>query len=298
MKLNIVGNTPVWLTLSGIMIVASFVAFGLFGLRLSSDFTEGNLYEIKFNKEVVAQDLAKALVEFKDVELGNVEVKGTSLGALLFKSKRLSAEESDKVLNFLKKTYGDMDVIQNRSVSPVFAETFRTRAFHAILAASIMIVLYIAFAFRKVSRGVSSWKMGLCAIAGLLHNVIITVGVFVVLGKFFGVEIDALFITALLTVMGFSVHDTIVVFDRIRENILNKTRNESFADITEKSLHQTMARSINTSISTLIVLLAILLVGAPSIFWFCLALFIGIAIGTYASIFIASTLLVLWQRKS
>jgi preprotein translocase subunit SecF len=190
-----------------------------------------------------------------------------------------------------------MEVIQNRSVSPVFAKTFKTRAFTAIGFASVAIVLYIAFAFRKVSKGIQSWKLGVSAIIALIHDVVITIGVFAVLGRFLGVEVDALFITALLTIMGFSVHDTIVVFDRVRENLINKSHDQTLETIAEKSIHETMARSINTSLTTVIVLVALMIFGSPSIFWFVFALTVGITVGTYSSVFIASPILVWWQKR-
>ena len=155
------------------------------------------------------------------------------------------------------------------------------------------IVLYIAFAFRRVPKRVSPWKFGICAIVALFHDVIIPIGVFAAL-RF---EVDALFITAILTVLGFSVHDTIVVFDRIRENLKYQERDESFAALANKSMSQTFARSINTSLTALIALTSLLVFGAASIFNFILVLVIGIAVGTYSSIFIASPLLVLWQKK-
>jgi preprotein translocase subunit SecF len=297
MKFYIINRTKTWFTLSGILIIASIFSLIVFGLNLSSDFVEGNIYEIRFENEVTPQEVTKTLQGIEGLNIGGIDAKITSAGSMMIRTKRLSEENSERALVELKNAHGSNEVVQNRSVSPVFAKTFRQRALTALGFALVAIIIYIAFAFRKVSRGISSWKMGLSAIVALAHDTIITIGIFVVLGKFVGVEMDALFITALLTIMGFSVHDTIVVFDRVRENLVNKAHNDTFSDIAEKSLHQTMARSINTSISTLIVLLALLFLGSPSIFWFVFALVIGIIVGTYSSIFVASPLLVLWQKK-
>jgi preprotein translocase subunit SecF len=297
MKLNIIKNTKLWFTFSGSVLALSLLSLMFFGLNLSSDFVPGNLFELRFEKTVNPQELSTTLSQITEPSLGNVEVKGASTGSLIVKTKKLTETESDKVLATLKQSFGNMEIVQQRSVSPIFAQTFKSRAVMALLLATIAIILYIAFAFRKVSRGISSWKLGVSAIIALVHDITITLGIFAILGKFAGVEIDALFITALLTIMGFSVHDTIVVFDRSRENLAHKSREESFADVAEKSLHQTMARSINTSLSTLIVLGSLLIFGAPSIFWFVLALVVGIIVGTYSSIFIASAILVLWQKK-
>jgi preprotein translocase subunit SecF len=296
-KINIIKNTKTWFTFSAVLVIASILSMIVFGFNLSSDFVEGNLYELQMQEEVTPQDLTATLQNFEEVEVGGIDAKRTSAGTMIVRMKRLGEEESESVLDLIKEKYGEIEVIQNRSVSPVFAQTFKKRALTALLFALGAIIIYIAFAFRKVSRGISSWKLGISAIVALAHDVIITIGIFTVLGRFAGVEFDALFITALLTIMGFSVHDTIVVFDRVRENLVNKAHQETLADTAEKSLHQTMARSINTSISTLIVLLALLFLGSPSIFWFVFALVIGIIVGTYSSIFIASPLLVLWQKK-
>ncbi len=295
--LNIIKNTKIWFTCSAILIVLSILSMIIFGFNLSSDFVEGNLYELRMQEEVTPQELTATLQDFEEVEIGGIDAKRTSAGSMILRMKRLDEEESESVINLLREKYGEIEIVQNRSVSPVFAQTFKQRAVKALLFALGAIILYIAFAFRKVSRGISSWKMGVSAIVALTHDVIITIGIFAVLGKFAGVEFNALFITALLTIMGFSVHDTIVVFDRFRENLIGKSHEETLTETAEKSLHQTMARSINTSVSTLIVLLALLFLGSPSIFWFVFALVIGIIVGTYSSIFVASPLLVLWQKK-
>jgi preprotein translocase subunit SecF len=161
----------------------------------------------------------------------------------------------------------------------------------------LFIIIYIAFAFRAVSRPVSSWKYGLIAIAALIHDVVIPTGVFAILGHFYGVEIDSLFLTALLTIFGLSISDTIVVFDRIREN-LKKHRTEPFAETVGKSLEETFVRSLNTSLTVILALLALLLFGGQPTRYFALALTIGMIVGTYSSIFIASPLLVVWGKRS
>jgi preprotein translocase subunit SecF len=157
-------------------------------------------------------------------------------------------------------------------------------------------VFYIAYAFRQVSKPVASWKYGVSAIIALAHDLLIITGIFAALGYFLNVEVDTLFVTALLTILGFSIHDTIVTFDRTRENIF-KIQNQSFDDIVNLSVNQTIVRSINTSVTTLFVLLAIYVFGGASIKFFVLALMLGVIVGTYSSIFIASPLLTIWKRK-
>jgi preprotein translocase subunit SecF len=172
------------------------------------------------------------------------------------------------------------------------------KALIALLIALGAIVIYIAFAFRKIPRKVSPWRFGISAIIALAHDILFVVGVYAILGKFMNIEIDALFITALLTILGFSVHDTIVVFDRLRENLKNLSRDVTFKDVANQALTQTMARSLNTSISTLFTLVALLIFGSSSIYYFVLALVLGTIIGTYSSIFIASPVLVWWNNKA
>ncbi len=176
------------------------------------------------------------------------------------------------------------------------------KAYWQIVLVCLGILFYLAYAFRKITKDgakteVSPWRLGLAAIAALIHDILITVGVFVLLGKFGGVEVDSLFVTALLTILGFSVHDTIVVFDRIREN-LQVYKYRSLAAIIDYSINSTLARSINTSSTLIFVLIAMLLFGGASVFYFVLALLVGVVVGTYSSIFIASPLLYLWSKKT
>ena len=159
-----------------------------------------------------------------------------------------------------------------------------------------MIVLYIAFSFRKVPKPTSSLRFGVAAVVALIHDVLLVIGVFAILGKFLGVEIDTMFVTALLTIIGFSVHDTIVVFDRIRENLL-KNSGKKFIEVANLSVVQTLARSLNTSLTVIFVLFALLLFGGETIKWFIVALLVGIISGTYSSIFNATALLVFWENR-
>ena len=168
----------------------------------------------------------------------------------------------------------------------------------AVVLALVFIILYVAWAFRHVSKPVSSWKYGVAAIVALFHDVVIPLGIFSALGHFKGVEIDTLFITAILTILGFSVHDTIVVFDRIRENLRKLKQSEQFDVTVNRSINETLARSINTSFTVLLVLLAVFFWGGETTHYFTLALMLGVIFGTYSSIFIASPVVVIWNRIS
>jgi preprotein translocase subunit SecF len=326
--MRIIPFKSIWLTLSSALVIASIVVYGMYGLKLSADFTEGTLFALKFDvdvveeviseevenenvleavidEEVVAEGVTQeqvreALRAYEAPEgqegLSSVDITRSVDGTFILKSRRLTEEEGASVLGYLKDVVGSYELIQSRDVSPLFAKTFRDRALLALITASLMIILYITFAFRRVSRGIKSWKLGVAAIIALVHDLAIIIGIFVLLGQFMQVEIDALFITALLSVMGFSVNDTIVVFDRVRENLLVKHHAESFDEVAERSLQQTLARSINTSFSTLLVLVSLLVFGAYEIFFFVLALALGVVVGTYSSIFLATPLLTLMQK--
>ncbi|MBU2263042.1 protein translocase subunit SecF [Patescibacteria group bacterium] len=295
MFMGIVKNRKIWYAISGLFVAASIFSIFYFGLRLGIDFTGGSLLEVEYIN--TRPDISVLQEKTKSLDLGNVVLQPTGDNGLIARSKDLTEDEHQQLLSVLVSE-GELNEVRFDSIGPVIGEELRQKSWIAIVLVVIMIILYIAFAFRKVSgglprgdRGVSSFKFGLMAVVALIHDVSIPFGVFVVLGKFLGVEIDVLFITALLTILGFSVHDTIVVFDRVREN-LRKGIGNDFEETVGISVNQTITRSINTSITVLIVLFAIFFFGGETTKWFSLALAIGVAIGTYSSIFLASPLLV------
>lgn len=218
----------------------------------------------------------------------------TGEGTYIVQSKDMTEEQLQAVTVSVTESIGEFDLVRFTTIGPKIGETLKRKAVIALTIALIAIVLYIAYAFRKVPKKVSAWKFGFSAIVALAHDIIITLGIFALLGH----EVNAFFITALLTIMGFSVHDTIVVFDRIRENLRSQSRDQSFGDIADVSLNQTLARSMNTSLSTLFPLLALYIWGSDEIRIFVFALIVGIFVGTYSSIFIASPVLTLWQERS
>ena len=203
----------------------------------------------------------------------------------------------DKFRGFAARNGGG-EVVEKQftTIGPTIGKELKNKSISALILALVAIVLYIAWAFRHVSRPVSSWKYGICAIAALAHDTIVPVGIFAALGHYRGVEVDTLFITALLTILGFSVHDTIVVFDRIRENLKRAKIVETFEETVNRSVNETISRSLNTSLTVLFVLLAVFFLGGESVKYFSLALVLGIIFGTYSSIFIASPLVTIWNR--
>jgi preprotein translocase subunit SecF len=209
----------------------------------------------------------------------------------------MDQSQNNKFIISLSKEFKDVKQQEFETIGPVIGQETTLNALKAVGIASILIILYITWSFRSVPKPASSFRFGICAIIALIHDVLVVVGVFAILGHFFGVEIDSLFVTAILTIIGFSVHDTIVVFDRIREN-LRRNGGENFAKTANESIIQTIGRSLNTSLTVILVLFTLLLFGGESIRWFVVALLIGIISGTYSSIFNASPLLVLWHEFS
>lgn len=270
--------------------------FLIFGLKLGIDFTGGSLLEIEFVGERPSlEEMRERLIP---LDLGQVMVQPTGEKAVFIRTKDIPEETHQKMLVALtgeKKQEEVLRELRFESIGPTIGKELKQKSVYSIFVVLCLIILYIAWAFRKVSKPVSSWKYGAVAVIALFHDVGIPVGVFAVLGKFWGIEVDTLFITALLTVLGFSVHDTIVVFDRIRENLASAKRGELFEDVVERSIHQTFGRSLNTSLTVLLSLLAVFFFGGESVRYFSLTLMIGVVFGTYSSIFIASPLLVTWH---
>lgn len=238
---------------------------------------------------------ADPTIENTTVDLKAITILSSGENNFIVKSKYLTSEQHDAVVSMMKEQLPAFTEPRFTTIGPVIGATLLQKAFIAMIVSIIMIIIYIGFAFRKIPRHISPWRFGVSAIAALAHDVIIVTGIFVLLGQFMGIEIDSLFITAMLTVFGYSVNDTIVIFDRIRENLI-RSNSEELEEIVDNSLNQTIARSINTSFSTLITLIVILIWGSPSIFYFILALTLGTAIGTYSSIFIASPIMVNWSK--
>ena len=295
---NIVKTRKIWFGVSGVLVVASIVVIFVWGFNSGIDFTGGTLMQIKFedqqpNVQIVKDSLA-------DLDLGEIVTQPAGETEMVLKLQTIDNDQRQDVLDSLRadleQEYGTVTEQTFESIGPTIGQELRQKALTAIIVALIAIVLYVSWAFRKVSSGpVSSWVYGLGAIVALFHDILIVTGIFVVIGHFWDVEINILFVTALLTILGFSVHDTIVVYDRIRETLKTSAR-KTFMEVINESINSTIVRSLNTSITTLFVLLALYFIGGQSISWFVLALMIGIVLGTYSSIFVAAPLLLVWQK--
>ncbi|MFA5995353.1 MAG: protein translocase subunit SecF [Patescibacteria group bacterium] len=288
---NILGTRKIWYAVSTILIITSVIMMVVYGFKLGIDFTGGSLLQVHYN--TTRPDTTTIVNQLTSLNLGEIIVQLSGDSAVVIKTAFLDNEKRQQVLQALGS-----DVVEDsfESIGPTVGEELRTKAVQAVILVVVFIIIYIAWAFRGVSKGpVPSWAYGVSAFIALLHDITIPLGVFAVLGHYQGVEINVMFITALLTILGFSVHDTIVVFDRIREN-LKRSSQPTFAGIINESINNTMMRSLNTSMTVLLVLTAMFLFGGEATKYFILALMIGVVVGTYSSIFIASPLLLIWER--
>ncbi len=276
-----------------LVIVPGLIALFLWGLNLSIDFTGGTRLTLAFKNNATNSnvELINKTLNDQKIKIATVEKSGN---LIFVRTSPIDPSQNIKLISFLPK---DVTEREFETIGPVIGQETTLNALKAVGIASILIILYITWSFRKVPKPASSFRFGVCAIIALIHDVLVVVGIFAILGHFFKVEVDSLFVTAILTGICFSVHDTSVVFDRIREN-LKKRGGADFPKTVNESIVQTIGRSLNTSLTVILVLIALLLFGGDSIRLFVVALLIGITSGTYSSIFNASPLLVLWHELS
>jgi preprotein translocase subunit SecF len=293
---HLASRRKIWYLISLIAILPGVLSLIVFGLKLGIDFTGGTLWELQFNRPIQTDEV-RAVMDRHGFEEAVIQLSSTdgledNVALIRIKELAESSPLKSQIEEDMRASVGDFTELQIATVGSSVGNEIRNRAVLAVFIASIGILAYIAYAFRNTQNPV---LYGVCAIVAMLHDVLLVLGVFSILGEVANVEIDALFVTALLTVIGFSVHDTIVVFDRIRENLARKVVPD-FEEVVNYSLAQTIVRSVNTSITVVFTLLALYLFGGESTKHFVLALLIGVASGTYSSIFNASQLLVSWER--
>ena len=294
--MNIAKNLKYFFILPGALSVLAILALVLWGLKPGIDLSGGSLLQVSYASARPTVEQVHTVLA--PLALGEVRVQPTGESGFILRERDLSNDEHAALLKALG-TLGAAKEEQFTSVGPSIGQELLRKAWVAIALVTISIILFIAFAFRGVSKPVASWKYGIVAIITLLHDILIPTGLFALLGHLAGAEVDALFIVALLTILGISINDTIVVFDRIRENLrLNEEhrKREEFEGVVGRSIMQTLARSINTSVTVVIVLLALFFVGPASTHNFALTLIVGMIAGTYSSIFLASPLLVVWEK--
>ncbi|MGW8184917.1 MAG: protein translocase subunit SecF [Candidatus Moraniibacteriota bacterium] len=315
--MDIIGKRKYAYIFSGILIVASILALFFWGLKLGIDFKGGTLMELKFveeekapeatpptgenpapeeNKEAPAEFKAPTREEvqdkIKDMGLESLNVQESEGNVIVLKYLGSEEDTNEKVVEKLNEFDGKVELSRVDFIGSSVSKQLKQNAIIAIVLAILGIAIYIAWSFRKISYPMASWQYGISAVIALAHDIIITLGAFAFLGKFFNVEVEASFVAALLTILGYSINDTIVVYDRIRENLTKASHKEDFAQIVNKSILETLARSINTVMTVIIVLITIILFGGDSIKYFSLAILIGVGFGAYSSVFVASALLI------
>lgn len=296
---HIIKFKKLWLIISLVMVVVSAVALSVWGLKAGLDFTGGSLLEAKMAGG--QPTVAEVQNSLSGVGVSSLVVQPTGSDSIILRFQETSQEKHLAVVEALSKmdqAKAGMTEVRFEAIGTSVGAELRSKSFSVMSLVLLVIILYISLAFNKVSKPVASWKYGTIAIIALIHDIVITAGIFAFLGHFYGVEVNTPFVVALLTVLGYSVHDTIIVFDRTRENLPKS--NTSFADTVNHSLNQTFVRSINTTLTVLLSLLAVLIFGGDSIRDFVLALMVGVFCGAYSSLFVASPLLVYfeqWQKR-
>lgn len=325
MNLPIIQKKFWFVGLSTVFVTLSVAFYLMWGLNLGIDFTGGSLMEVKFNAD--RPQIEKLEDELLKMDVKSLVIQPTDQNSLILRFQNTDEAKHQEILTKIKeltpvkeqaKSDSDKPVITQQdggaqvqvetenvealaveelrfeSVGPSIGRQLRNNSITSLIIIALLIIVYIAWTFRKVSRPVASWKYGLAGVIAILHDVLITVGVFAALGHFKGIEVGTPFVAALLTIFGYSINDTIVVFDRVRENLPKSHHN--FEETVNFSVNQTMKRSLYASTTTLLTLLAVVVYGGESIRYFALALFVGIFFGTYSSIFLASPLLVLFEK--
>lgn len=294
---SVTKHYKIWFSFSGLLIAVSLIMIFVWGLKPGIDFRGGTLREVEFQSPVNINQLRGTLHQAGY----NVSVQPVAERRVIIKTEPQSVEAQAEFKKVLAEKFGESQELEFESIGPAIGRELVSRAYWQVILVSLGIVFYVSYSFRKIGANakqyrLSSWKLGTATIIALVHDLIIPLGVFAALGRYRSVEIDSLFVTALLTILGFSVHDTIVVFDRIRETA-QKFPYKPLGTIIDYSVYSTLARSINTSSTLIFVLVATLLFGGNTVYYFVLALLVGVAAGTYSSIFIASPILYLWQKR-
>ncbi len=296
--MNVSKNLKYFFILPALLSILAVAALGMWGLKPGIDLSGGSLLEVRYPAGRPPIEMVREKVSA--LGLGEVRVQPAGEFDFILRQRDLTEPERQALLQPLRNM-GEMEEVQFTSVGPTIGAELLQKAWIAIVLVVLCTILFIAFAFRGVSKPVASWKYGIVAIITLLHDILLPAGLFAALGHFLGAEVDALFIVALLTILGISINDTIVIFDRIRENLrLNeeKGKREEYESVVGRSITQTIARSINTSMTVIIVLAALYVFGPEATKYFSLTLIVGMVAGTYSSIFLASPLLVAWNKWS
>ena len=291
MNIQFIKYSKIYYIFSGILVVGAIFSLFVFGLNFGIDFKGGSILEAEFEKRPNNQEIIKKLV---DLKLGELIVQPTEKEGVILRFKAVDENTHQKIISRLNEL-SKVKEKRFESIGPAIGKEIRSQSLVLIIISLILMLIYITIAFRRVSRPISSFQYGLTSIVVLFFDILIPLGLFAILGKFYNAQFTIPIIAALLTILGYTINDKIVVFDRIRENLL-RARGEEFDEIVNRSLNEILVRSINTSLSTMFVLLAIFFFGGKTLKYFSLTLTVGILAGTYSSIFLASPILVSWLK--
>ena len=293
--MNLIKHKHIFLGASSILVLVSWILVATLDLKQGIDLKAGAEWRLTIQKGVSAEEI-KTVLRANHPELNPI-IKTGEKNEFVVRLPEIKEEAHQAYLETIKKTFGETEEVSFSNIGPTIGTELRKQSIQAIIAVLLGISLYIAWAFRKVSNPITSWKYGVVTLLTLFHDVSIPTGLLAFLGWYKGIEIDTNFIVALLVVIGFSVHDTIVVFDRIRERLATKDKKDDMETIINKSVQETMVRSINTSLTLVLILLAVLFFGPSTLYYFILTILVGTIIGTYSSIFVASPLIYIWRAK-
>jgi len=293
MNFDFLKYRKIYFIFSGILILGSLCFLSIFGLKPGIEFTGGSILELEFKKERISnQEIQEKLA---DLNLGEIYIQPTGEKGVILRMRDIPEETHQKILEKLAGSPGELNELRFESIGPVIGKELKEKTKIVVVLSLAAIVLYIAFSFRKIQRPISSWQYGLASLLALFHDILIPIGIFSILGKFYGIQITIPVIVALLTVLGYSINNTVVVFDRVRENLLKRV-GATYEETVNLALNQVLTRTLSTSLTTLFVLIAIFFLGGETLKYFALALILGIIAGTYSSLFLTSPILVSWLK--
>lgn len=294
--------SKIFLGISVVMVAASIALFIYPGPKYSIEFTGGTLLQIQVPAGKTREDVVAAIQQYEvsASPLGNYSVTGVKTAseeAFILRLRAMSNEEHVALMESFGKSLGDVQELKYNTIGPSLSASLKWKSLQALAIASVATILYLALAFRKLPRNLSPWKFGLIVVAAFMHDVIVTIGAFIVLGWFTSFEFDTLFVTALLTILAYSTNEAIVVFDRVRANLSFENRSDDLSTVVVAALKQCVGRTTGTTVAILIMLSSLFIMGAESIRWFILALIFGAVMGVYSSYLVAAPLLMHWQSR-
>lgn len=295
MNISFVKYYKIYYLISGILIIASIVSLVVFGLKLSIDFLGGSILEIEFSAQGGTRPENSVIQEkLNKFDLGEIAIQPTGDKGIILRLKNLDEVTHQQILSRLGEI-SKIDEKRFESIGPAIGKELRGKTMLLIIVSLVVLLIYIAVAFRKISGTVPSWQYGVVSIITLAFDVLVPLAVFALLGKLYNIQFNIPIVAALLTILGYTINDKVIVFDRVRENLL-RSREENFEELVNQSLNQIIGRSLSTGACTLLVLFSLFFFGGETLKYFALTLIIGIVIGTYSSLFIASPLLISWEK--